>query len=174
MKASTVRLMALFLAAGLWTVSGRADTLVNWQGPGGTGSGNWSTAADWSGGVVPNNGSTKYGVTLPTESGSYTVTQDINISIDSLTVDSGATLAGNSGITLTVTSLTNSGTMNYDSANNLTVNGATTISSGSQLNIEGGSTANLNGTVSNSGALTTGFTGGSNTVTVTGAFTNNA
>lgn len=174
MKASTVRVVALFLVVGLWTASGRADTLVNWQGPGGTGSGNWSTAADWSGGVVPNNGSTKFGVTLPTESTSYTVTQDINVSIDSLTVDSGATLAGNSGITLTVTSLTSSGIMNYDSANNLTVNGATTISSGASLNLEGASTASLNGTVSNSGSFVTGFSGGSNTVTVTGAFTNNA
>lgn len=130
MKASAVRTIVVLLGAGLWTVCGRADTLVNWQGPGGSGSGNWSTAADWSGGVVPNNGSTKYGVTLPTESGSYTVTQDINVSIDSLTVDSGATLSANSGITMTATSLTNSGVMNYDSSNKLTVNGATTFRAG--------------------------------------------
>jgi hypothetical protein len=137
--------------------------------------GNWSTGTNWTPSGEPNNGGGNvYNVTLPTLSSGYTTTLDVSVSVDSLTLDSGSTLAANSGETLTTTSLADGGTINFDTANTLTVNGASTISSGAQFNLEGGSTTRLNGTVSNSGTLTTGFSGGNNTVTVTGAFTNNS
>jgi hypothetical protein len=55
--------------------------------------------------------------------------------------------------------------------------GTLTIASGGELSIDPGSTANttlsLTGSVSNSGTFETGFSGGNNTVTVSGTFTNN-
>ncbi len=85
-------------------------TNVQWIGPGGTGgNGAWSTAADWSGGVVPNDGNgNSYFVTLPSyySNGgiaSYGVTLDMSPTIDGLTVDSGAGLSAGSGTTMHVT-----------------------------------------------------------------------
>lgn len=142
-----------------------------------TSGGNWSIGTDWTPNGVPNNGGGNvYNVTLPTLTSSYTVNQDVTSTIDTLTVDSGATLTQNPSISLTTTSLTDSGTVNVGNsgASTLSVNGSTSMSSGSSLNVNNGSTVNLNGTVSNSGTFATGFSGGNNTVTVSGAFTNNS
>jgi len=95
----------------LGAISARGDTLVSWIGPTGTGgNGNWSTAADWSRGLVPNNsGTNTYSVTLPTYSNPYTVTLDMSPTIDNLTIDSTAYFSATSAETLYASSLTNAG-----------------------------------------------------------------
>jgi hypothetical protein len=107
------------IALALACVSAVAGTInVQWIGPTGTGgSGDWSTAANWSGGVVPNNsGGNTYNVTLPPSSSCpnlfcYTVTLDTSPTIDSLTLEPGAGLFTSlPPETLTITgSLTNAG-----------------------------------------------------------------
>lgn len=148
MRRATLRRLALLpgFVLCLALVDASADTLVSWIGPTGSGgSGNWGTATNWSGGMVPNNGSgNTYSVTLPTYSGQYGVDLDMSPTIDSLTIDSGAQLYDDLGAqTVTTGSLTNAGFVNFVF-----------------------STMDVNGTVTNSGY----FIG--NHVNVTGNFTN--
>jgi hypothetical protein len=97
-------------------------THVAWIGPTGMGgNGNWSTAADWSGGVVPNNGGgITYAVLLPQSCGFFCrVTFDISPTIDSLTTQPGAWLnspltAPRPTETLTTGSITNAGIIVVD------------------------------------------------------------
>lgn len=171
-----------------------AQTAVSWNG----GIGNWNTAADWSGGVVPNNGGGKaYDVTI--SNNNPTVTLNLGVTISDLTLGSTATLQSAANNSLTIAgngTLTNNGTISFStSGSNLTldsgstlinngtldllssgetlsVTGATT-NSGSML-IQGGGTATFTGNFTNSGSLDTGFVGGKNVLTVTGTFTNSA
>ena len=115
---STTLISLLVLLAGFGGVCARADTLVNWIGPTGMGgNGNWSTSADWSGGVVPNNGNgNAYSVTLPNyPSGPYNVTLDMGPTIDNLTLESNAALSTTPNQTLTTGSLTNAGEVGVSS-----------------------------------------------------------
>ena len=104
MRCLTVRAfvsLAIFLFAlgGVIVRGGMIDE--SWIGGNGTA---WGTAANWSGGVVPNNSDgTNYNVTLPT-SGAYGVYVNVNATIDNLTVDTQDLDDGSSGAgTLNVT-----------------------------------------------------------------------
>jgi hypothetical protein len=106
-------------------VSAFAGTInVQWINPH---IGNWSTAADWSGGVVPNNGGgNTYNVTLPTHGSVSGAILDTNPTIDQLTVASNAGLFANPSPTLTVDgSVTNAGSI---AGGNLVVQGTVTNS----------------------------------------------
>jgi fibronectin-binding autotransporter adhesin len=190
-----VAIVFAFLSAG--ALCARAQTDVTWNG----GSGNWNTAGDWSGGVVPNNGSGKtYAVTI-SNGEAETVTLNLSATVSDLTLGSEATLQSAAGDSLTIASggtLTNSGTILFNttgsnitiasggtltnngtldleaSGETLSVTGTTTNGANGTIEIEGGSAATFTGSVNNSGMFITGFSGGDNTVTVTGTFTNAA
>src|SRR5260370_980003 len=63
---------------------------------------------------------------------------------------------------------------NVATGSNVTLSGNATIASGGVFGVDGGSKLTLTGNVNNSGQFETGFSGGSNTVNVSGTFTNNA
>jgi fibronectin-binding autotransporter adhesin len=197
MKAKlALRMVAIPLALLSWgVVCSQAQTDVSWNG----GSGNWNTPGDWSGGVVPNNGSGKtYDVTI-SNGEAETVTLNLGVTIsdltlgadailqsaqgDSLAIASGGTLTNDgtilfntTGSNITIASggtLANNGTLELEAAGEtLSVTGTTTNAVGATITIEGGSAATFTGNVNNSGTFATGFSGGNNTVTVTGTFTN--
>jgi hypothetical protein len=158
-------LAVLAFLAGLGQA--RADTPVSWANP--SSSGNWSDAANWTPAVSPNGA---YSVTLPT--GSETITLDISPTIDGLTLDSGASLQTDAGVSLTTGSLNNSGGIFFLSGGNLTANGV--ITNSNNFYAGEGTTVSLANNVSNSGTFYAGYAGGNNngngTVTVTGTFDN--
>jgi hypothetical protein len=161
-----VFMMLALSASSIWLGQARADTPVSWANT--SASGNWSVAADWTPAVSPNGA---YAVTLPT--GSETVTLDVSPTIDSLVLANGTTLQTNAGISLTTSSLNNSGQVNFTSGGILTVNGATTNSG--PLVAENGTTVSITGNVANSNNFWTTVHGGANnTVNVSGTFTNNS
>ena len=121
-----------------------------WIGPA-TG-GNYSTAADWSLDVVPNNGNLVNGVatTFTAEIGnSAAVTLDTSATIDNLTIDATSTLSIANGQVLTM-----------DGSGGSTISNAGTI----QLNGGGGSNAFLildtNTTLKGGGTMTMSVAGG--------------
>ena len=194
-KTATTLFFIFIFAASLF--SAQAQTGVNWNG----GSGNWSASADWSGGVVPNNGGGKtYNVTIGNGT-AETVTLDLGVTISDLTLGTSATLQSSGNNSLTIASggtFTNSGTLTFNTGSNvltiqsggtlnnnggmtftgvgsgLKVTGNTTNSASGTISLSGGSTSTLTGNVTNSGSFTTGFSGGSNLVTASGTFTNNS
>jgi fibronectin-binding autotransporter adhesin len=107
-RCRTLRMLA---AAGIGVAVlpnfGRADVTATWVG----GSGNWTTAADWSTNPnYPNNGTpsgTDYDVEAgSTGTGSYAVTLSSSVQIDGLSLDnSGATVDVATGGSLTLTTL---------------------------------------------------------------------
>src|ERR1700730_10330622 len=191
----TVITLLVIVAASL--LGAQAQTAVSWNG----GSGNWSASADWSGGVVPNNGGGKtYNVTISNGT-AETVTLDLGVTISDLTLGTSATLQSSVNNSLTIATggtFTNSGTLTFNTGSNvltiqsggtlnnkgnmtfsgvgsgLNVTGNTNNAAGAFLTVEGGSTGTLTGNVNNSGTFETGFSGGNNLVTVSGTFTNNA
>jgi len=171
-------LRALVVVCFCVEASAFGQTNSQWSGPTGTGgNGNWSPAGDWSPATVPNNsGPNTYNVTISNGTTTETITLDISPTINNLTVGSDATLQSQGNNSLTIASggfLSNAGTLTFStSGSSLKVNGSTTNTGA--MNIEGGSTASLTGNVNNSGMFITGFSGGNNTVNVTGAFTNNS
>ncbi len=199
MKAILALRMAvtLLIALSIAALPLHAQTSVNWNG----GNGNWTTASDWSGGVVPNNGGGKtYNVTISNGT-AETVTLDLGVTISDLTLGTSAILQSSGNNSLTIAgggTFTNSGTLTFNTGTNvltiqgggtlnnsgtitisgagsgLNVTGTTTNNSGATISVEGGSTSTFTGSVNNSGTFETGFSGGSNTVTVTGTFTNNS
>jgi hypothetical protein len=82
--------MRLLATLSLGMLTSHAQTSVSWNG----GNGNWSTATDWSGGVVPNNGgSNTYNVSISNGS-AETVTLDVGVTISDLTLGTSETLLG--------------------------------------------------------------------------------
>jgi hypothetical protein len=188
----------LLVLISVSVIRSQAQTAVSWL----PGSGNWSQASFWSGGVVPNNGGgNTYNVTI-SNGISETVTLNLGVTIsdltmgslatlqstasDSLTIASGGTLSVQSGGVLNFTTsgsnitvgsggtLANNGTINLQATGEtLSVTGTTTNGVGAVLSIEGGSSGTFTGSVTNSGTFQTGFSGGNNTVNVSGTFTNN-
>src|SRR5260370_171195 len=63
---------------------------------------------------------------------------------------------------------------NVATGSNVTLSGNATIASGGFFGVEGGSKLTLTGNVNNSGHFETGFSGGSNTVNISGSVANNA
>jgi fibronectin-binding autotransporter adhesin len=202
---SAIRLFALFFVTlSLGMLISQAQTAVNWNG----GNGNWSTATDWSGGVVPNNGGGKtYNVTIPSipKNTSETLTLDLGVTVNDLTLmgsisDVTAPVlqsSGNNSLTIAAGgTLTNSGTINFNTGSNvltilsggtlnnsgtiniagtgtgLNVTGTTINNAGGAINLESGSKSTVTGNVTNSGVFATGGSG-NNSVNVTGTFTNN-
>jgi len=95
-----------------------AETNVSWQGPSGTGgAGNWSTKGDWSGGVVPNNGSGHfYSVMIPPSASTVTLNQ--NAMIDALALSSTLATDNVKARTLTIGSTNAAGVLwNYGTIN---------------------------------------------------------
>jgi hypothetical protein len=119
MKSITLRALSslpvlYFVLSGVSAFAGTIN--IQWLSLAG---GNWSTAADWSGGVVPNNsGGNSYNVTLP----SYTpeIVLDMSATISSLVVQPAPNsslfplLFGAIGQTLTTGSMDNAGHVIFD------------------------------------------------------------
>jgi len=192
-----IRMVAVLLVVVTLGFRSQAQTVVTWNG----GNGNWNTPADWSGGVVPNNGGGKtYNVTISNGT-AETVTLNLGVTISDLTLGPSATLQSSGSNSLTIASggtFTNNGTLTFNTGVNVltvqsggslinnsaltvsgvgsgvNVTGTTTNGAGGNLSMEGGSTSSFTGNVNNSGIFETGFSGGNNTVTVTGTFTNNS
>ena len=124
----TRRWMVAFLLVSMSMAGLRsqAQTAVSWNG----GSGNWNTPADWSGGVVPNNGGGKtYNVTI-SNGKAETVTLNMGVTLSDLTVGSSAVLQSGAGDSLNLASggtFTNSGTVTFN-----TTGSNITLASGSQ------------------------------------------
>lgn len=142
-----------------------SQTQANWIGPTGMGGdGEWSTAADWSGGVVPNNGNgITYAVTLPTYSSIYSVGLDINATIDSLALANNTELFITNRFDLTTNSLTSNGAVAVIFDSNLDVKGSLAnsgsgfpfffdVGQGSMVNV--GRDFNNTGLISNAGVIT--------------------
>src|SRR5580704_9333830 len=142
----------------------------------GAASGNWSNPANWSLGLVPNNGNAgnNYNVSL-LSSPAVNITLDISPTIDTLTLDSGSTLSTDAGTTLTTTGVTNGGDIEFYNGNTLTVNGSMTTSN--YLDLDKGSKLVVTGNLTNSGQMYTNIQNdvtAANTITVDGTFTNNS
>src|SRR5207302_10316563 len=104
------------LVLSLWPASRVAgQTQTHWLG----GTANWTSAANWSGGVVPNNG-----MPLPTDTysafidaaGTYTVTLSTPITVTNLTMnDASATLSVGSTLTIVTNTTLTSGVIQLNS-----------------------------------------------------------
>src|SRR5580704_3712773 len=163
---------AVFVCLAVLLIAGASFGQVQDNG---AGSGNWSNAANWSLGLVPNNGNAgnNYNVSL-LSSPAVNITLDISPTIDTLTLDSGSVLSTDSGTTLTTTGVTNGGDIELYNGNTLTVNGSMTTSN--YLDLDKGSKLVVTGSLTNSGQLYTNVQNdvtATNTITVDGMFTNN-
>jgi hypothetical protein len=186
--------MRLLATLSLAVLISHAQTAVSWNG----GNGNWSTATDWSGGVVPNNGGgNTYNVTIRNGS-AETVTLDLGVTISDLTLGTNAILQSSGNNSLTIAgggTFSNNGTLEFNTGGNvltiqsggtlnnsglifvsgmaagLNVTGATTNNAGAVIELGKGSISTLMGNVANSGTFET-F--GKSKVTVAGTFDNNA
>jgi len=148
-----------FLAASVWLettsphCAAQAVIQADWIGASGTGgAGNWSSAADWDVGVVPNNGSSSYNVFIDNGlAANSAVTLDTTVTINNLTIDSGdsLTIANNQALTIagngTTGTITVNGTLNLGS----TVNDTSLVVMASTVTLAGGGTLVLSNSVNN-------------------------
>ena len=147
-------------------VRSRAQTAVSWNG----GSGNWNTASDWSGGVVPNNGGgNTYNVTI--SNNNPNVTLNLGVTISDLTLGSSATLQSAANDSLTIASggsLINNGTISFStSGSNLTLASGSTLTNNGTLDLlSSGEALSVTGTTTNAGSM---LIQGGGTATFTGA-----
>jgi Big-like domain-containing protein/beta-propeller repeat-containing protein len=129
-------------------------TTTNWLG----GTGNWSNAAMWSTGVVPNSTSTNVCIDDGNAADSV-VTLDIAVSVGTLTIDSGDSLTiGNNQTLVVAGNISNAGQILISAAANntfLSISGAVSLSGGGTLtmSMSGGGVAVIN--ESGSGAVLT-------------------
>ena len=136
--------------AVVMTGESRAQTPAHWNG----GTGNWTTAALWSGGVVPNNG-TPPGSTYDAfidAAGTYTVTLNSPITVSNLTMnDASATLT----VSSTRSSIVNSTTLTAGiiQLSGGTIMGGTMTSAGGRLTATNSFSNNLSGVTIGSGVL---------------------
>ena len=129
-----IALVLCLASAALPAAAMGANLSATWNG----GAGNWNSAAQWSGGVVPNNDSDSFNVFI--DGGKMVnsvVTLDVNPTISNLTIDAGDLLSQSNNHSLAVAggTVTNNGTWSLNSAGNLTdlycSGGATLSGSGS-------------------------------------------
>ncbi len=156
----------------------KSNTVENsvWNG----GTGNWSTAADWTPSGAPNNGTNTYNVTIAT--GSDLVSLNMSATINALTLGSGSgnsTLENATGLKerLTIAGVfTENAAADFlfGNASILTVSGSG--SNAGYMDFYGGSSASFNGAFTNTGRIDTNGNnaGGANSLTFNGAFTNSA
>lgn len=141
-------------------------------------SGNWSVSGNWQNcnGTIPQNGDT-----VIINSG-YAITQDINSSVASLTINSGGQLTQApllSSLSLTVAgNLIDNGTIIEQpliGSVTVTVGGSVTVNSGATIDSTGGwlfatTTWNTTGSLTNNGT----FTAGPGAISIAGSMTNNS
>jgi len=106
MRNSRKRTLRLTIAAVcVWqgTRGAFADVSVTWTDTTNFTIGNWNAASNWSPAVVPNNGASTYAVTLPgvADPDYYNVTLNVNATVDSLAVDTGANFLMYDSLTVT-------------------------------------------------------------------------
>ncbi len=109
-------------------------TTTNWLG----GNGNWSNAAMWSTGAVPNSAGTNVCIDAGNGANSA-VTLDISVSVGTLTIDSGDTLTiGNNTSLVVGGNISNAGQIQVSATTNntfLTISGSVTLSGGGTLTL---------------------------------------
>ena len=115
--------MALVITLALQGTSTAVQITATWNG----GAGNWNTAGNWSGGVVPNNGADTFNVQI--DNGNATnssVSLNMAATIDNLTIDVSDSLDINNAQSLTIGSgvgagtITNNGSITMNAFGNLT------------------------------------------------------
>jgi filamentous hemagglutinin len=116
----------------------------NWVGPT---AGNWSVAANWSGGV-PNNGTNTFNVFIDNgKAQNSAVTLDLNAGINNLTIDSGDSLSIANARILTIngTSIANAGSLSLNSSGNFTE----LVIAAPNVTLSGGGTLTLSNNANN-------------------------
>ncbi len=162
MKSALAKVVAILLV--LMSTTERslyAQTDVSWIG---TTSGNWNTASNWNGGVVPNNGGdTTYDVTINPSTAGQTITLNLNATVTDLTL--GSASGGNS---VTLGSVAND-SLTIAGSGTFTINPTGQVlfnTTGSNITIASG------GTFTNSGSFSMEASG--ETLSVSGTTTNNS
>ena len=163
------RIVCLASALLLCAAGAFAQTTVTTNGT----DGNWSSPGTWTGGVVPNNGGgNSYNAQILNTPSAVTVTLDTNITVNALTLQSDTQLATVSGAALSLSSLDNSGDIEFVNGNTLAVGGPTMISATGTLSLAAGSTGQFAGDITNGGNFFTGLGGfGNNVVNIIGNVT---
>ena len=144
-------------------------TTTNWLG----GAGNWSNAAMWSTGAVPNSASTNVCIDDGNAAASV-VTLDINVTVGTLTIDSGDTLSIANNITLTAAgNISNAGQIQVAATVNTTV-----LSISGTVSLSGGGTVTLSSSSGGTPVINQSATGSvltivSNTIQGVGQIGNN-
>jgi fibronectin-binding autotransporter adhesin len=175
-----IRMVAILLI--LLSVGGlrsQAQTAVSWSG---TSGGNWNTASDWTGGVVPNNsGGKTYNVTVNPEA-SQTMDLNLGVTVTDLTLGaasgSSVTLQSVAGDSLTLASdgkltIGATGVLLFNTTgSDITIGSGGTLTNSGTLDLEAaGETLKVTGTTTNTSSATLSIEGGS-AATFTGNVTN--
>jgi fibronectin-binding autotransporter adhesin len=176
-----VKTVAMLLV--LTSISGLqswAQTAVSWTG---SSSGNWNTASDWNGAVVPNNGGGKtYNVTINPGSSDQTITLNLSATVTDLTLGAASgndvTLQSVASDSLTIASggkltVDSTGTLLFNTTgSNITVGSGGTLTNNGTIDLEAaGETLKVTGTTTNASGATLSIEGGSS-ATLTGNVNN--
>ena len=156
-----LRILVSFIFMGFISFSFAATITSN-------GSGNWNVPSSWVGNVVPGAGDA---VII---ANGHTITNNTVITCNSLTINSGGILRASNNFTVnTTTSIT--GTISNYGSGLKTFTGAVTINSGGSFINESTGNITFSNTVTiNSGGTWSGSGTTGNTITLSGAFTNNS
>ncbi len=143
--------VALLSLGSLSLTDARADTISTWNG----GSGNWSTAGQWTPASVPNNtAGQSYDVTI----GSGSATLDISPTIQSFTLDGGLAQGYNSSGQYTTLTVNGHATVNGGISGSTMFGWSDSLVVGGNLTNAGymamGNTLSVAGNLNNSGTLT--------------------
>jgi len=176
LAARMVAILLVLMSVGLRS---QGQTAVSWTG---TSGGNWNTASDWSGGVVPNNGSGKtYNVTVGPATG-QTVDLNLGVTVTDLTLGatsgSDVTLQSVAGDSLTIAAAGNltidrTGILRFTTTgSDITIGSGGTLTNSGSLEMEtAGETLKVTGATTNGTGATLSIEGGS-AATFTGSVTN--